>query len=93
MAVKTEIKEIKKEAKHLFLKWASSGSQTSLSALNVEVLNLKIWSGGEVAIYAIVSPPDESDIHQSFRTIDWNFLMNGKPSLSVSFKCKFTIHY
>lgn len=42
----------------------------AVSALNVEVLNLKIWGGGKVAIYVIISPPDEFDVHQSLKTID-----------------------
>lgn len=42
----------------------------AVSASDVEVLNLKLVGGEEVAICDIMSPPDDSDVHQSLRTTD-----------------------
>lgn len=67
VVVKTEVKKF---LKNYFQMAYRVVLRPAVSASNVEVLNLKLVGGEEVAICVIMNPPDDSDVHQSLKTTD-----------------------
>ena len=88
MVLNTEVKKL------IFSKLPMAVALTlAVSALNVKVLNPKLVGRG--SNFVIMSSPNDSDVHQSSRTTDWNLETLKwivRVSLSVQFKRLFTIY-